>query len=218
MLNQVFVRRYSRIVLTVDAFVGSQALLTCLKQISLDKNSSNTDKKSAKNLLNSVLDDEFLFHLHMHHDLHECILGRFIRFSDKSSTRMLIAFFRFKIPGPVTKFLQHDYLSYFNLMDIIKDKKTILNHWTSESSSLMGPALMDYIETTKSGSFGCFKIDVGDRITFFNDCRSHVKRLLQELDKRFRPSIIHENLSLLFDVSHLIKNKKQSRFNRIWST
>jgi hypothetical protein len=51
------------------------------------------DKKSAKKLLVSVLDDEFLFHLHMHHDLHESVLGRFLKFSDKSITRMLIAFY-----------------------------------------------------------------------------------------------------------------------------
>jgi hypothetical protein len=94
-------------------------------------------------------------------------------------------------------------------MDIIKGKKTILNHWASESTSIMGPALTDYVETTKLGSFGHFKINLGDRITFFNDCRKHIKRLLQELDKRFKPSVVQENLSLLFDVPYLIKNKNK---------
>ena len=54
---------------------------------------SNMDKNGAKKLLDSVLDDEFLFHLHVHHDLHENILGTFIKSSEKSIARMLIAFY-----------------------------------------------------------------------------------------------------------------------------
>ena len=33
------------------------------------------DRVVAKNLLESVLDDEFLFSLHMHYDLHETVLN-----------------------------------------------------------------------------------------------------------------------------------------------
>ncbi|CAF1446317.1 unnamed protein product [Rotaria sordida] len=159
---------------------GSQALLTCLEEAALDIKSSNTDKQNAKKLLELILGDEFLFHLHMHHDLHESVLG------------------------PITKSMQHDHLSYFSLMNIIKEKRTILNHWRSESTSIMGPTLTDYIEATELGSFGGFKIKLGDRVMFFNDCRKHTQRLLQELDKRFKPSIVQEHLSMLFDVQHLI--------------
>ena len=94
-------------------------------------------------------------------------------------------------------------------MDLVKEKTTILNHWTSQSTSIMGPALSDYVETTRLGTFGHFKINLGDRNMFFNDCREHIKRLLQELDKRFKPSMVQENLSLLFDVPYLIKNKNK---------
>ncbi|CAF4227713.1 unnamed protein product [Rotaria sordida] len=57
-----------------NVYPGSQALLTCLQQIMLDTNSSNTERENAKRLLNSILEDEFLFLLHMHHDLHEIVL------------------------------------------------------------------------------------------------------------------------------------------------
>ncbi|CAF3165477.1 unnamed protein product [Rotaria sp. Silwood2] len=164
---------------------GSQALLTCLQETTLDIKSSNADKQYAKKLLELILDDEFLFHLHMHHDLHESVLG------------------------PITKCMQHDQLSYFNLMNTIKEKRTILNHWRSESTLIMGPTLTDYIEATELGSFGGFKIKLGDRVMFFNDCHKHIQRLLQELDRRFKPSIVQEHLSMLFDVQHLIKNKNE---------
>ena len=36
-----------------------------------------SEREYAKKLLDSVLDDEFLFFLHMHHDLHETVLGTF---------------------------------------------------------------------------------------------------------------------------------------------
>ncbi|CAF1659717.1 unnamed protein product [Rotaria sp. Silwood1] len=111
--------------------------------------------------------------------------------------------------SPITKSMQHDHLSYFNLMDIIKEKQTVLNHCRSESTSIMGPTLTSYIEATELGSFGSFKIKLGDRVMFFNDCRKHIQRLLQELDKRFKPSIVQEHLSMLFDVQHLIKNKNE---------
>jgi hypothetical protein len=94
-------------------------------------------------------------------------------------------------------------------MEMIKEKKKILNHWRSESTSIMGPTLADYVEATKLGSFGGFKINLGDRVMFFDDCRNHIIRLLQELDKRFQPSVVQENLSTLFDSQYLIKNKHE---------
>ena len=57
-------------------YLGSQALLACLQHSSSDSNLSKMDHVIAKNLLESVLDDEFLFSLHMHYDLHETVLGR----------------------------------------------------------------------------------------------------------------------------------------------
>jgi hypothetical protein len=40
-----------------------------------DSDLSNFDREKAKKLLNTILDDEFLFLIHMHHDLHESVLG-----------------------------------------------------------------------------------------------------------------------------------------------
>ncbi|CAF4981505.1 unnamed protein product [Rotaria sp. Silwood1] len=54
----------------------SQSLLGCLQETMFDCNISNLDRENAKDLLNTILDDEFLFLIHMHHDLHESILGK----------------------------------------------------------------------------------------------------------------------------------------------
>ncbi|CAF4337382.1 unnamed protein product [Rotaria socialis] len=75
------------------------ALLACLQQVSSDLNSSNADRQLPKELLTSILNASFLFLLYFHHDLHEFILG------------------------PITKFMQHDHLSYFTLMETIAEKK-----------------------------------------------------------------------------------------------
>jgi hypothetical protein len=50
----------------------------CLQEATLNSNISNADRENAKHLLNSILDDEFLFLIHMHHDLHESVLGEFV--------------------------------------------------------------------------------------------------------------------------------------------
>ena len=42
----------------------------------LDINTSNIERENAQGLLNSILDDELLFLLHMHHDLHEIVLSK----------------------------------------------------------------------------------------------------------------------------------------------
>ncbi|CAF2948053.1 unnamed protein product [Rotaria sp. Silwood2] len=154
-----------------NVYPGSQALLTSLQQIVLDIDSSNIERENAKRLLTSILEDEFLFLLHMHHDLHEIVLS------------------------PITKIMQHGNRSYFSLMETIAEKRKILSYWASESSLIMGPALGDYIESTELGSFGGFKIKLGDRKTFRKDCREHVDRLIQQLDKRFKPSMVQESLS-----------------------
>ena len=69
----------------------------------------------------------------------------------------------------------------------------------------MGPELSDYVESTKSGLFGAFQLKLGDRDKFFKDARTHIERLIQELDKRFKPSPLRENLSILFDYQYLSK-------------
>ncbi len=93
-------------------------------------------------------------------------------------------------------------------MRMIQEKVNILKSWTFQSSSANGPSLFDYLESTKNGTFGAFKINLGDRQKFSNDCRKHIDRLLEELSKRFAPSIIQENLSILFDPQYLIQHKK----------
>jgi hypothetical protein len=49
-----------------------------LEEIKIKKNSSSDDRETATELLNAILDDNFLFMLHFHFDLHECILGKII--------------------------------------------------------------------------------------------------------------------------------------------
>jgi hypothetical protein len=110
--------------------------------------------------------------------------------------------------GPITKRMQNDHLTYFNLMEMIKDKTNILKSWTFQTSSASGASLFDYLELTKNGTFGAFQINLGNREKFSNDCRDHVNRLLEELPKRFSPSIVQENLSILFDPQYLIHHKK----------
>ncbi|CAF2752095.1 unnamed protein product [Rotaria sp. Silwood2] len=161
----------------------SQSLLGCLQETMFDCNVSNLDRENAKDLFNTILDDELLFLIHMHHDLHESILS------------------------PITKAMQNDQLTYFNMMEMIKEKMNILKSWTFQSSSANGASLFDYIESTKNGTFGAFKIKLGDRQKFSNDCREHISRLLEELTKRFAPSVVQENLSILFDPQYLIQHK-----------
>ncbi|CAF1331670.1 unnamed protein product [Rotaria sordida] len=84
-------------------------------------NVSNLDRENAKDLFNIILDDQFLFLIHMHYDLHESVLG--------------------------------------------------------------------------------------DRQNFSNDCREHISQLPEELTKRFTPSVVQGNLSILFDPQYLIQHK-----------
>jgi hypothetical protein len=119
----------------------------------------------------------------------------------------------FLISGPITKIMQSDNLSYFNLMEVLNEKKTILEGWTFKSTSSTGPSLSDYLESTKTGSFGAFKINPGDRQRISNDCHQHIARLLKELARRFPPSDVQESLSILFDPQYLIQHKKDLASN-----
>ncbi|CAF3984796.1 unnamed protein product, partial [Adineta steineri] len=143
---------------------GSQALLGCLQHILSDTGSSKLERANSKHLLESILDDEFLFLLHMHYDLHETILA---------------------------------------------EKRKILQHWSFKSTSAIGPALTDYMESTKLGTFGAFKLTLGDRNKFINESCKYIERLIHELDRRFKPSVVQESLSTLFDPQHLLKNSKK---------
>ncbi|CAF5066861.1 unnamed protein product [Rotaria sp. Silwood1] len=60
------------------SLVGSQSLLAYLQETTSDVILSAAERESAKNLLKSILNDEFLFNLHFHYDLHETVLGKFI--------------------------------------------------------------------------------------------------------------------------------------------
>ncbi|CAF3470297.1 unnamed protein product [Rotaria sp. Silwood1] len=173
----------------VNVQPGSQALFACLQEAIDDYNSTNVERECAKDLLNEILNDEFLFLLHMHHDLHESVLG------------------------PITKPMQNDHLSYFNLMETIKEKTSILNGWTFESPTATDPALADYLELTKTNSFGAFKIVKDDREKLSNNCLEHINRLFEELDRRFSSSSVQENPSILFDPQYLIEHKKKISSN-----
>lgn len=109
--------------------------------------------------------------------------------------------------------MQSDHLSYFNLIEVLNEKKSILEGWTFKSASATGPSLSDYLESTKTGSFGAFKINLGDRQRISNDCHQHIGRLLKELARRFPPSDVQESLSILFDPQYLIQHKKDITSN-----
>ncbi|CAF3918967.1 unnamed protein product [Rotaria sp. Silwood1] len=168
----------------INVLPGSQSLLAYLQEAATDVTLSSSERESAKNLLKSILNDDFLLALHFHYDLHETVLG------------------------PLTKIMQNDKLSYYSLMEMLQEKTKILESWTCESSSTVGPALFDYLQSTAEESFGSFRVTVGDRKMLLNNCLEHIHRLLRELDKRFTPSKLQECLSILFDPQYLIKNKR----------
>ncbi|CAM4919042.1 unnamed protein product [Rotaria socialis] len=168
---------------------GSQALIGYLEEAMRDFKISVGEREHSKQLLNLILDDEFLLLIHMHYDLHESVLG------------------------PITKMMQNDHLSYFNLMEMLKEKKAILCGWTFESASDTGPVLCDYLESSKNGLFGAFKITLGDRKKILYNCREHINRLLQELARRFPRSVLQESFSVLFDPDYLVQHKEQISSN-----
>ena len=108
--------------------------------------------------------------------------------------------------------MQRDNLSYFTLMETLSEERKILNSWISQSL-VMDPSLCDYIESTKSGSFGGFKIILGDGKKFEKDCHEYIERLIRQLDKRSELSVLQESLNMLFDPQYLIKNMNKLNSN-----
>lgn len=181
--------------------LGSQALLAALQQNSCNRANTKADRASANDLFQSVLNDEFLYLLHFHHDLHECALGLLKNnYSDSCLTIQCML-------GPITKLMQHDKLSYYHLMEEIKQKRNMLSQWISPATYKWGPTLANYIKATGDETFGAFKIKLGNRQEFAKQCADHIERLLKELDRRFAPSPIQENMSVLFDPHYLIAHK-----------
>ncbi|CAF1015489.1 unnamed protein product [Rotaria sordida] len=185
---------------------GHQALFATLKQISEDQDFSLSDREKALDLYNSILDDSFLFYLHFHHDLQECVSGE------------------------LTKMMQDDNVSYTILKDKIQEKKSVLNGWLSAPSALIfdqhttnnlnsttscsyawGPSLSNYIQLTLNKTYGAFSIDTKNRQIAEQNCRSYIERFLIELDRRFPISKVQESLSRLFDPVYLCKNEELVR-------
>lgn len=92
-------------------------------------------------------------------------------------------------------------------MQELKEKKSLISQWISQSTFVWGPTLAHYIKITEKGSFGAFKIKLCNRQELAKECSEHIERLLKELDKRFAPSPTRENLTVLFDPIYLIEHK-----------
>jgi hypothetical protein len=60
-----------------EIFLGNQALLALLEHTSNDLDVIQNECNAANELLMEILNDRFLFILHFHFDLHECISGEF---------------------------------------------------------------------------------------------------------------------------------------------
>jgi hypothetical protein len=93
-------------------------------------------------------------------------------------------------------------------MQEIKEKKNLMSRWISQSTFTWGPTLANYIKETEKGTFGAFKIKLCDRQEVAKQCSDHIERLLKEIDRRFAPSPIQENMAVLFDPRYLLEHKK----------
>ncbi|CAF4458620.1 unnamed protein product [Rotaria socialis] len=60
-----------------------------------------------------------------------------------------------------------------------------------------------------NNSYGAFQIVVGDRNKLFDECFTHIDRLLFEIEKRFKPSKVQECFLVLFEPDYLVKNKNE---------
>ncbi|CAF3876870.1 unnamed protein product [Rotaria sp. Silwood1] len=165
-------------------FKHSQAFFIVLEEISSDWTCSNTDREISSELRKQLIRDDFLFIIHFHHDLHECVLG------------------------PVTKVLQDDDFSYLELMKLINEKKQMLRKWIEQVPPVWGPSLSNYIRESKKHFYGLFKIEPADRKKLSQECCDHIERLLQEIDRRFVKCPLRENLSILFDPNYLIHHRE----------
>ena len=92
-------------------------------------------------------------------------------------------------------------------MKLIDEKKKKLRKWIEQQPPVWGPSLSNYIRESKKHYYGLFKIEPGDRKKSSQECCDHVKRLLQELERRFVKCLLRENLSILFDPNYLMVHK-----------
>ena len=164
--------------------VANKALLATLQETKFAKSLNNDDRETASDLLPSIVDDEFLFMLHFHYDLHECVLGKIVLFYSHGLF-ILIAV-------KLTKLLQDEDLPYFTLTSLLNEKKNkYWNNWLSEkqeSTFTLGSSLADYIHLiSNNNSYGAFQIVVGDRNKLFEECFTHINQLLFVINKRFNP-------------------------------
>lgn len=115
--------------------------------------------------------------------------------------------------GELTKILQDDDLPYFTYMNVLQEKKKILNNWLSQKDNaepVLGPSLNDYIKSiTSTNSFGAFQIALTDRSELYTECFVHINQLLVEIEKRFKPSEVQERFIVLFEPDYLIRNSSE---------
>jgi hypothetical protein len=108
--------------------------------------------------------------------------------------------------------MQKDDISYKALMETVNVKKQMLRTWTTkqqDGSCPWGPALAQYLNLTKTDHvFGAFILSSkANRDDLAEECSLHVERLLEEIQRRFPPSKLHDCLSYLFDPIMLNENK-----------
>ena len=98
-------------------------------------------------------------------------------------------------------------------MNILNEKKTILNNWLSQrgkAEPILGPSLNNYANSTaKNQAYGAFKIISIDRSQLISECFTHINRLLTEIDKRFKPSDVQQRFIVLFEPDYLIQKKTE---------
>ncbi|CAF2059013.1 unnamed protein product [Rotaria magnacalcarata] len=156
---------------------GNQALLAFLEHTSYDLDVTQSERNTAAELLMEILDDRFLFVLHFHFDLHECVSGE------------------------LTKIMQKDDLSYKVLTDKIADKKEMLVSWTKESNGTYpwGPSLAESKESRDDlKKECCLHIE---RLLQEVERRFPVSELHRCLSYLFDPIMIEENQYLLNDAT-----------------
>ncbi|CAF4770529.1 unnamed protein product [Rotaria socialis] len=132
---------------------------------------------------------------------------------DKYLTNMIVKQQQSSDGRDLTKILQNDDLPYFTFMNILNEKKPILNNWLSqkkETQPVLGPSLTEYVNHMKNNnSYGAFSITATDRLKMHNECFTHISQLLLEIDHRFKPSKVQQLFVTLFEPDYLIQNKDQ---------
>jgi hypothetical protein len=179
-----------------------------LEYTASDANVSKNERDAAAEMLAEILDDRFLFILHFHFDLHECISGEIKLHYFSRFLKTVSHFFI----GELTKIMQKDDISYKVLMDTVAAKKQILLSWVKkkpDGTCPWGPSLSEYLDLTeKESSFGAFNIlSKTHRDELAKECFIHAEQLLKEIDCRFPPSKLHQHFSTLFDPVVLKENQ-----------